>query len=245
MFNAPTQDVKPLQITIGGEPGIGKTTLANTFKKPAFIRFEDGTLSLGKHSKHIETPILNTFEDAMKAVKAAASNDDIGSIIIDSISTMELKLEKAIVEGDPKATSIVDAINGYGRGERAVAHQMGEFRAACDNAGKNCIYLCHTVIARHNAVDMPPYNVLSLKLSKHTLPYFVDQVDCVAFMRLKISDQRKGAEKVVVSSLNRELICHAHATIGSKNRLGITKPLECPLGVNPIIEHIKTDMKGE
>jgi ABC-type branched-subunit amino acid transport system ATPase component len=41
----PSQD-KPIMMTIFGQAGLGKTTLAESFEKPILIPVEDGTASL-------------------------------------------------------------------------------------------------------------------------------------------------------------------------------------------------------
>ena len=123
--------------------------------------------------------------------------------------------------------------------------RMGEFKSLCDSTRKNVIFLCHTDIREAKTVDMEPYNILTLRLHKHTAQHFVDLVDCVAFLRLKLYDQRKGDEKVVLSSEERELICHPMATIAAKNRLGITEALTCPIGTNPIVDFVKAQIKAE
>ena len=157
---------------------------------------------------------------------------------------MEMRFEKEVVDKDPNASSIHDANGGWGRGSRIVGDRMGQVKEACVNSGKNVVFLCHSAIRQHQAVDMSPYNILTLNLSKNALPHFVDLVDCVGFLRLKVYDHRGGKEKVVLSTSSRELICHAHATITSKNRLKINKPLDCPEGSNPIVDYIKANMKG-
>ena len=245
-FTAPDNKNKPLHVTIAGDPGIGKTTLGATFLKPAIIKLEDGTRAI--KGDFVETPVLDTYSQVIEAITVAGKDPNIKSLIIDSVSTLEILLENEIVKSDPNATSINDALQGWGRGPRAVASMMGQIKQACVDTGKNCIYLCHPAIKQYSAVDMEPYNILDLRLSTHTLPHFVDLVDCVAFLRLKVRDQRKnrGGDKIVLSSSSRELICYAHATIKAKNRLGITKPLDCPEGVNPIVNFIKgNQQKGE
>ena len=39
--------LRPIRATILGEAGVGKTSQANTFPNPVFMRFEDGMASLG------------------------------------------------------------------------------------------------------------------------------------------------------------------------------------------------------
>ena len=240
LFAPKDNSVKPLHITIAGSPGVGKTTLGATFTKPAFIRTEEGTRYLT--GDFLETPKLTEYQDVVEAIKEASSNDDIGTIIIDSISNLEQALEDEVVRKDG-ASSINTACGGYGNGSRTVGYRMGQIRKLCNESNKNLVFLSHTVVEQYKAVDMEPFNILTLRLSKHSLPHFVDHVDCVAFMRLKLSDQRSGKEKVVLSTSKRELICHAHATIMSKNRWGITKPLECLEGTNPIVDYVRAMIK--
>ena len=229
-------------MTIAGEPGIGKTTLASTFIKPGFIKFEDGTRSiLGKD--FIETDLLTSYDQGLEAIKAATESPDIKTIVVDSLSHLEKCIENEIVAGTPNAIAINQAAGGYGNGQKAVGSRMGEFKKRCDESGKNVIYLCQTEVEEMKTIDIEGFNRLVLSLNKHSRRHFTDLVDCVAFIRLKLYDQRKGKEKVVLSTHERELICYAHATLGSKNRFGITEPLDCEVDTNPIVEFIKSQIK--
>ena len=53
--------LRPVRVTILGEAGVGKTSLANTFPNPVFMRFEDGMASLGADAP-LCTPVLTQHE---------------------------------------------------------------------------------------------------------------------------------------------------------------------------------------
>ena len=120
---------------------------------------------------------------------------------------------------------------------------MRVFKEKCDSAGKNVVFLCHTKVEKMETIDIEGYNVLDLQLNRYSRRWFVDHVDCVAFLRLKLYDQRGGDEKVVLSSNERQLICHSHATVMSKNRFEIEEALDCPIDSNPIVDFLKNKMK--
>ena len=242
MFKKPETGNKPLIVTIAGEPGIGKTTMAATFPKPGFIKLEDGTKSISKN-EFVETDVLATIDDAAKAVQTAMNTTAIKTIVIDSISTLETFVEDEIVASDKRAKSIMNALGGYGAGLKAVGSKMGKFRKLCDQAagkGKNIVFICHTTINEIKPVDTEPYNVLNLRLNKYTIPHFVDLVDCVGFLKLVVNTADINNGQIGVSTGERELVCHASASIGAKNRLGISSPLMCEDdGTNPIIKFLK------
>jgi hypothetical protein len=62
----------------------------------------------------------------------------------------------------------------------------------------------------------------------------VDDVDMVAFVRLTAALRGdEGDRKKVVSNGDRDVVCHATAASVSKNRYGITEPLDFVAGENP------------
>ena len=153
---------------------------------------------------------------------------------------MELALEDEFVEQD-HAQSILSAAGGYGNGSRIVARKMGQIKRACESTHKTCVYLAQSQVSEQKSPDMEPYHILAPKLSKHALPYFVDHVDCVAFLRLKAQDKRQSQQKIIVSSQERELVCHASLTTMSKNRFGIESPLSCPKNHNPLEKYLNAN----
>ena len=71
---------------------------------------------------------------------------------------------------------------------------------------------------------------------------YIDNVDLVGFMRLETYLKGDGEMKKAFSTGDRQLVCHAMAANVSKNRFGITEPLEVKVGENPLTAYL---IKGE
>jgi GTPase SAR1 family protein len=54
---------RPVAITILGDAGLGKTSLAATFPKPIFIRSEDGLRSVSDDMMPDAFPLIKSVED--------------------------------------------------------------------------------------------------------------------------------------------------------------------------------------
>ena len=243
MFKKPDKKIKPLIITIAGEPGMGKTTLASTFPKPAFIKTEDGTRSI-QGRNFVETDLCNSMNSVIKAFDTAILDSSINTIIVDSISSLEKIVVEEIIAKDGRAKSINQAFGGYGNGQQMVGHAMGELRKKAQQAqiaGKNTVFISHTRIHEVQSVDTINYNKITLQLMKPSLQHFVNEVDMVAFIRLVIDVADDDNDRVGVSTGDREIVCHTTASYDSKNRMGITAPIPFvnDPGVNPLIHKIK------
>jgi hypothetical protein len=64
----------------------------------------------------------------------------------------------------------------------------------------------------------------------------------VGFLRLEMFTKGDGDVKKAISTGDRQLVCHAMAANVSKNRFGITEPIEVKPGVNPLAAYL---LKGE
>jgi len=75
----------------------------------------------------------------------------------------------------------------------------------------------------------------SLRLAEKSLPPYVDDVDVVGFLKLvTYTKGDEGERKKAISTGDRQLIVHASAANISKNRYGITEPLDFVAGENPL-----------
>lgn len=226
-------------VTICGDAGTGKTSLAATFPNPIVIRGEDGLQSIPADKRPDAFPLLKSADELWPQLMALLSEDhDYRTVIVDSVSALEQLFIKAVMDADGRAKSINQALGGYGAGINAVAAMHQRVRKACGllNERKNMavVFVSHADLEAVRPPDQDDYTRYSLRLMAKSLPPYVDDVDMVAFVRL-VSALRgeDGDRKKVISNGDREVICHATAASVSKNRYGITEPLDFVAGENP------------
>jgi hypothetical protein len=229
-------------ITICGDAGTGKTSLAATFPKPIVIRTEDGLQSIPEATRPDAFPLVKETDQLWEQLLALLQEDhDYKTLIVDSVSAAEQLFIKNVMDTDGRAKSINQALGGYGAGVAAVVAQHQRLRKAAGllNERKNMgiIFISHADLEAVRPPDQEDYTRYSLRMMTKSLPPYVDDVDMVAFVRL-VSRLRgdDGERKKVVSSGAREVICHATAASVSKNRYGITEPLEFSPGENPFAD---------
>lgn len=161
------------------------------------------------------------------------------TVVIDSVTALERLFIASVLESDPKAKSINQALGGYGAGMAAVSamHQRVRKAAGLLNERKamHVVFVAHADVETMRLPDSDDYMRYSLRLPAKSLPPYVDDVDVVGFLRLEtFTKGDDGERKKAISTGDRLLICHATAANVSKNRFGITEPLECPEGANPL-----------
>jgi GTPase SAR1 family protein len=240
-------------VTICGDSGLGKTSLAATFPKPIFIRAEDGLQAIPVATRPDAFPILSasTATDAVAALwdqflALMKENHDYQTVVIDSVTALERLFVAAVIEMDGKAKSINQALGGYGAGWSAVAAMHQRVRKAAgllnERKGMHVVFIAHADTETMKTPDVEDYMRWTLRLNpKHSIAPYVDDVDVVGFLRLEMFTKGdEGERKKAISTGDRELIVHATAANVSKNRFGVTEPLPAPIGVNPIAPFVSS-----
>lgn len=234
---------RPPIITVVGEAGTGKSSFAATFPKPVFIRAEDG---VGRISRKIDAPDafppVNNGDELFDQLIALATEDhDYSTLVIDSVSKLEEIFTRDILEKDGRAKTLSTAFGGYGAGYQALAAMHGRVRKAAGvlNTKKHMaiVFIAHADLETMRLPDTDDYQRHSLRLSSKSIAPYVDDVDVVGFVRLASALRGEdGERKKVVSTGDREFVCHATAASVSKNGLGITEPLPFAEGTNPLAD---------
>lgn len=239
---SPAVDDAPPIITICGDAGTGKTSLAATFPNPVVLRAEDGLKSIPKNMRPDAFPLIKSPDDLWAQLMWLGQEEhSYKTLIIDSVSRLEELFTAECLKKDGKAKTLNTAMGGYGAGRQYVAAQHARVRKMAGRIGEKCgmavIFISHADIETMRLPDVDDYQRYSLRLMKDSLPPYVDDVDMVAFVRLQSALRGDdGDRKKVISNGDREVICHATAASVSKNRYGITEPIDFVMGENPFAE---------
>lgn len=243
---ASVPDAGPQIITICGDAGLGKSTLAATFPKPIFIRAEDGVSRVPANIRPKALPVIRNEDQVWEQLKALIHEEhDYKTVVVDTVSALDRLFVQSILAQDGKAKSLNQALGGYGAGFSALAARHQQVRNAAEalriKRGMNVVFLAHTEVGTVRLPDVDDFSRYSLRMTHDkSLPPYLDDVDAVGFLRQRIvlrgdDDERKKA----VSDNTRELVMHVTASNVSKNAYGITEPVEVKLGENPLAEFMK------
>ena len=235
---------RPVIMTVLGEAGLGKTSLAATFPKPIFIRAEDGLQAIPEANRPDAFPMADTVEALMEQLGALVHEEhDYKTLVIDSVTQLETMFIQYVIDNDPKKPkSINQAMGGYGSGMAAVSALHGRVRKAAkmlNDKGMHIVFIAHADTETIELPDQDPYMRYALRLGKKSMSHYVDNVDLVGLVKLQMflkgdDDKRKKA----ISTGQRVITATTSASSVTKNRYGITQDLPCELGVNPFVNHI-------
>ena len=230
----------PVVATVVGQPGVGKTTLAAAMPKPVIMRVEDGVQAVRDMDDVQVTPVIKDSGDVRDWIEYLFLGDhDRETLVVDSVSALDAMLERELVK-QTKKKSIMQAFGGYGAGLRVLAARHQEIRGACGDLtrkGIHVVFVAHYDVVEFKPEDDESYSLATLKMNKKSIAPYVDDVDVVAFLRLKRNvDKKRG---VAASSGRRELIVHANAQSVAKNRFGIQAAIPVKIGENPLLDVFK------
>ena len=245
-------EIRAVHVTLVGEAGMGKTSLAATFPSPVFIRAEDGMAAL--HGQNVQAfPVAKSINDVLEQIGVLLREEhDFKTLVIDSVTQLNVLIEKEVIESDPKKPkSIAQACGGYGAGFTAMAEYHRRIRAGCDllseKKGMHIVYVAHADVETIDQPDQDSYSRYTLRLHKKSISHYVDNVDCVAYIKLQTFTSGDGQRKKATTTGERIVTCYPVPSHVSKNRFGITEDLTLELGVNPFTDFIpslKTKTKG-
>lgn len=246
-LTSPTAD-RPIIITIVGDGGMGKTTLAATFPNPVFIRTEDGTKSLVGNNNVALFPLVKTSKEVFDQVEVLATQDhNFKTLVIDSITQLHTLFEAEVIASDPKAKSINQANGGYGAGWNAVAEMHRKFREWCGMLSEmkqmNIVFIAHADSETLELPDQDPYTRYTIRLHKKSVQHYSDNVDAVGFIKMQTFTRGDGERKRATSTGVRIITCYPTASHISKNRFGITEDITLAIGENPFNKFLTTQGK--
>lgn len=235
----------PQIITICGDAGTGKSSMAATFPRPIFIRAEDGVARVPSGFRPAALPLIESADQLWSQIIALLNEDhDYQTMVIDTVSALDRIFVQSIMEGDGKSKSLNAALGGYGAGFNALAAMHQRVRKGAEHLrkkrGMNTVFIAHAEVGNVSPPDGDDYSRYSLRIThQKSLPPYLDDVDAVGFLKQQMFIKGDdGDRKKAVSTDARELVCHLTANNVSKNAYGITQPLKVVLGENPLADFI-------
>ena len=169
-------------ITLVGFAGSGKSSLAGLFPNAIFIQAENATSvfetmpEFAQPAFFPQLPIANakrnikTSEVLFEQLRELMTQEhDFKTVVIDSITALNIMFEQEVVEFDEKgASNIGEAQGGYNKGYLVVAGIHAKLRAACEHLRKrgiSVVFLAHTgVVKMKNRPDGGEYVRLDAKI---------------------------------------------------------------------------------
>ena len=230
---------RPLIATIVGDGGMGKTTLGSLFPAPVFIRTEDGTQAISHRQDVALFPVAKTTAQVKEAINSLRTEKHgFQTLVLDSITQLDVMIQAEIVAADGKAKSINAAGGGYGAGWNMVSNAHREIRELCgllaEEREMNIIFLAH---AQTETVDNPEtdsYMRATMRLNSKSVGHYSDNVDLVGFLKLRTYVTGAEEKKRAVGDGTRVLACYPTPSHISKNRFGITADLPFDGQTNPL-----------
>jgi len=236
---------RPVIVTILGDAGVGKTTLACAFPNPIIIRAEDGLQAIPSDKRPDALPLIHKVDELWEQLSALIHDEhNYETLVIDSVTALERLFIQHIIENDPKQPkSINQAMGGYGAGLQAVGTMHHRVRKACGVLNEirkmHIVFVAHADTETIELPDSDPYTRYSLRLGKRSQAPYVDDSDVVGFVKLlTYTKGGEGERKKAISDGTRIIEAKATASSCSKNRFGITQPLEVVAGENPLASYI-------
>lgn len=227
------------RITLYGVPGVGKSTVASQFPEPLFLRTEEvgieGVAAL---------PIAKTWDEAFQYITELAKAPDLPykTIIIDSVSKLDALLVEYIVKNDPKANSLGSAAGGYGKGYELAQRYHRQFKKRCDHLalvrGIAIIFVCHVANTKHKSPDHDDYDRYSIVMNHDkSREVYIDDVDLVAFGRVKSFTDELDSGRIIVKSTNQRIyVTGLNDANVSKTRFKM--PNEIPMTAKDLMKYI-------
>lgn len=252
-------------ITLTGDPGIGKTTLAAKFPNPVFIQVEKGMDAIPEEERPKAFPRVlsavnnasvakNDFTNIHRQLAAILHGDhSFKTLVIDSVTALAAMIQREIIEEgkkeNPQYSSIELVKGGYGKGYIIMAERMAEIHAMCqrirDERNMTIVFIAHSETEKIDPPDSEPYTKRTLNMHKKARQLFISDVDLVAYMTIEMYTLGDTKDKVkkAISNGSRKLICETSASNDTKNRYSIKGDIPVPEGTNPLLDYIPVLMQ--
>lgn len=188
----------PFFVLYGG-PGEGKTTLANSFPDPLFMRTEPDD---NQEQLTLKDGVFETYDEFIEGMKVAKGiiqgEGGIATIVIDTVDYLETLIQ-AKVDDENSEMSIWDKKREC---HKLFARVIKGLQAIRDTYGIAIVLIAHEKIVRAEDLTTPkPYDRHIMAVTDDrddsNLKLLKDQADAIGFLKRKITQDEKTGRGVM------------------------------------------------
>jgi hypothetical protein len=224
------QTSEPPIITVYGETGLGKTSLAASFPDPIFVQ-----IAPERAPADIEIATfgyIESYPDFMDALRAVAEEEhEYRTLVIDSLNALEkIVWAEACVRGQWKSIEDPGYGKGYIKADEVWSEVMQYVNWIRDNLGMSIVMLGLSDTETHEEPGVAPYKRYDLRLHKRARSLIFQTSDAVLFMNTKVVLEEKdvgfGRKSSHATGGNtRWLYTDAKPVHAAKNRFGMPQSI--------------------
>jgi hypothetical protein len=236
--------IKPVNLMIYGEHGLGKTSLPSEANNPIYVGSEEND-----EFDIARMPKVEVWKDLTDQLAwLLKEKHDYKTLVIDTVDALEQVAQKEILKQQSGKT-MATAFGGYGKAYERMADMFLDIRDEYlvklrDTKGMNIVILAHAEKSKHeDPMTNTSYDHYSTAIHKKIKPIFEDWVSAILFITWQVyKTQSNDGREHAVGDGSRMIYTEQRPSHVAKNRFELPYEIEFEKSGTwkTIMSHIKT-----